>query len=248
MTIRLIQGDFHFGNIGLGHMALSAANAFSAINIDNIIEPDVILKELNVGRRVISQDIDDLLVWDIRNWIVKTLSDGLEPDVAGGEDLAQIAKGGIVKDNDFSGLQPTVDTIAQGTHPGGNLAAVAGAAAGGGDAPVSIGQDVVEYEFDWEYMSNSNEEQTAVGHILHNWRNTIPRAELSYPMYLQDGWSVHQLLTAGRYHQWADSEGLSSGFTQSLGMNARRVSIDLLELIFDRGVLLTLLDALTFGE
>jgi len=244
MSLRVVEGDEHYGTIGWGTMIQSATNTFTRIKIDPIIEPDLILRN-KITRRVVEIDVQDVLVWDVREWYPQT---DATADVAGGENKTQQAFGGITKDNTANATNSaTADSIAQGTRPGGSVAGVTGDALSGGASPVTVGETSPRHQRRWQYFGNENEEQTAVGQILHETRN-YPQVRQNNSPYMVDGHTAHELLTAAHYHQWFDSNDLGGPSNQSLGADVRKMSIDIKELMFDREVLLSILDALVIAS
>ncbi len=244
MSLRSVGHDEHYQHVGLGSVLASAANAFSAAMIAAIIEPDIIIKT-GTGRRVLEIDIDDILVWDCRKWIGRS---DATVDITGGENLRQAAAAGVTKDNTVEGTaQPTSDATAQGTLPGGNGAAITGGAGGGAAQILTAGDEPpARYVARFEFFDNSDEEQSAVGQILTPVDNRI--IEVENQRYRVDGNDAHLLLTAAHYHLWTEGTGLGAAETMALGMQARRMAIDVEELFFDRAVLTSILDALVVSS
>ncbi len=241
MGLRSIEGDEHYGFIGLGSMVASAADVYSATIIDSIIEPDLIVSAKS--GRILEIDVDDVLVWDCKEWHAHC---NASPDIIGGEDLAQAAEGGITKDSTVNGnQQPTADTNAEGTRPGGDGAAVTGAAAGGPGTRTVGDEQPTRYVERFHWWGSADEEQTAVGQLLHEFNAHIVKQNTQYRV---DGNDAHLLLTAAHYHMWLDTDATGVANQMSLGMFARRMSIDLKELMFDRAVLLSILDALVVSS
>ena len=117
MGLRMIEGDQHFGWMGLGAVSASAADTFSAAIVDAIVEPDLIISN-KATRKVLEIDVEDVLVWDCRR--AEVLSTNL-PDFVGGEDKLQSDRCGVTKDNTVNGSDaPTADSVAQGTRPAGS--------------------------------------------------------------------------------------------------------------------------------
>lgn len=242
MTLRSIEGDEHYGIIGFGSMTLSGNDAFSTGTLPAIAEPDLIIAN-RTGRRTLEIDVKDVLVWDNQEWLPQTDSGA---DITGGENIPQEAKGGITKDNTVeANAIPTSDSVAQGTTPGGNGAAQVGATA---TSPTLIGQTAPRFVSRWEFWQNDNEEQSAVGHILHVTRGIPEQIIPKYKGYVVNGHTVFYLMTAAHYHQWYDTNNLVAAGTQSVGGFVRRMSLDIQEVMFDREVLLSILDALVVSS
>lgn len=244
LTVRMIGNDEHYGQIGLGSMTMSAANAFSSAPLPGIIEPDLIIKTGTGKRRVLDIDIDDVLVWDCRRWDVRV---GTGIDLAGGESTLQQLEGGITKDNTSrTDDGPTADSVAEGTNPSGRGASVTGTAGLG--TTVMNGEDVPRFEQYWDFGLFGNEENAA-GEINNGAFSTKPKnSNLNYSPYQVDGITVHKLLTAAHYWLWGDSAAMTAAITFHLGADVRRMSINVEELMFDREVLLSILDALVLSN
>ncbi len=238
MSLRIIEHDEHFGYIGLGAMTESAANAFSATIIDAIIEPDLIIKT-GRGARSLDIDIDDVIVWDCKEW---HFHNNQSPDIVGGEDLTESVQAGITKDNTVNGNDaPTADSAAQGTLPGGNGGSVTGANAGGPGTRTIGDEQPTRYVTRVFHWGQGAEEQTAVGQIIREFNQM---AIVKNGRYRVDGNDVHYLLTAAHYHLWIEAQNLAAVSSEQLGMYTRRVAIDVEELMFDRAVIISILDAL----
>ncbi len=238
MTLRIIEHDEHYGFIGLGSMTESAANAFSATIIDAIVEPDLIIKT-NKGSRKLDIDIDDVIVWDCKEW---HWQNDQSPDIVGGENTTQSVQAGLTKDNTVNGNDaPTADTIAQGTRVGGNGAAVTGAAAGGPGTRTVGDEQPTRYVTRVFHWGQGTEEQSAVGQIIREFNTMVIQPQLKYRV---DNNDVFYLMTAAHYHMWIEAQNLSAASNESLGMYTRRVAIDVEELMFDRAVIISILDAL----
>jgi len=244
LSLRYVSSDDHFGWIGFGAMAASGADTFSATILPAIIEPDLIIKATS-GRRVLDIDVEDVIVWDAREWQSRSSN---TPDIVGGEDKAQFDLGGITKDNTVEGSgAPTADSAAQGTRPGGNGAAVTGAAAGGPGTRMNGDEQPTRFVDRWNYFAVTDEEQTAVGQLLHDFTGNLYQKQ--FPQYRDsDGQTAHYLMTAAHYHLWSVSAGTGNVSTIDFGASVRRVAIDFEEVMFDRAVLLSILDALVVSR
>lgn len=236
LTVRGIDGEEHYGTIGFGQMQMSALNTFSVGRLDSLVEPDLLLS-MKSGKSLLDISIDDVLCWDVREWLPFT---NMSPDGVGSEDTDQVADAGITKDNTVAAdNHPTADTIAQGTHPGGNQASVTGSSA---TSPQLSGQTTPRFEARWEYFRQIAEEQTAVGQILWPY-SALPKNRVTYPHYEVNGVACHKLLTAAHYHLWMQTENVAATAFTSLGADVKRMSIDIEEVMFDREVILSILDA-----
>lgn len=241
MSLRGISGDEHYGNVGLGSMVLSAADTFSTARMPAFMEPDIIISNKKT-QKLLDINIDDILVFDCRKWNAHS---AVLPDLATTVDTPHVSQAGIIKDNTAAGLAgPTANTIAQGTRPGGVELQVTGNQ-GGATAVQMVGEQVPRYEAYFDFQMDGVEEQTTVGQILTEGRFTPKNAEEGiYSPYEVDGITVHNLLTAAHYHFWAATDTKQSAAAFQIGMNAKRVSVDFEEVMFDREVLISILDAL----
>lgn len=240
MGVRMIEGDEHYGHIGAGQMTTIAADTFSIALLPAIIEPDFIVKAQTGSKLRLEIDVKDVLVWDARE--LRSFYDGT-PDGAGSENLKQRAIGGLVKNNTVDGTgTPTADTAAQGTHPSGAVGAVTGGAGGTAAVARTNGDEQpTDFVDRWTYWQNVNEEQTAVGQIQQAFESNHVHQWMPYDL---DGVTCHYLMTAAHYAQWFDGNDLDAAGNQAIGFSVRRVSVDLKELMFDRAVILSILDAL----
>lgn len=243
MTTRSISHDEHFGKIGFGSMAMSAADTFSSIQLDAIMEPDLIIKT-NAKRGQLDIAIDEVLVWDVRQWLPHV---NVVTDFVGGEDKIQSIEGGIVKDLTINASQgPSTNTRAQGTNPGGQAAAVTGTAGVQGAARAA-GSETPRWEAGWDFGRFSNEENAA-GDINIAGFSIYPLNETRQSPYQVDGNTCHLLLTATHYWGWLTSAGIGTALNLGIGADVKRMSVDVEELFFDRAVLLSILDALVISR
>jgi len=90
-------------------------------------------------------------------------------------------------------------------------------------------------------------EENAVGEINHEINRHYTKQNTRYEDPETNNDAFH-LLTGAHYHLWTDSAGTGAAQTQDFGALVRRVSIDLKELMFDRAVLLSILDALVVSS
>lgn len=241
--VRMIEGDMHFGYMGLGSMTASAADTFSATIIDGIVEPDLIISN-KATKKVLEIDIEDVLVWDARESRWETTN---SPDITSGGDILQSDKVGMTKDNTTNGTDaPTAGSQAEGTRPGGNGASVTGAAAGGPGTRTQGDEQPTRHWESLELFATSNETVDATGQANHTFNRQHRR---QYTKYQDDsGVDAHRLMTAAHYHLWGVSVNTGNISTYNVGIDTRRVSIDLKELMFDRAVLLSILDALVVSS
>lgn len=240
MTTRAVNGDEHYGQIGFGSMTQSGTNAFSTARLPAIAEPDIIIRDAKNVRNTLDFDIDEILVWDNRGWTPHVNFGFLG---AAAEDITQNAVAGITKDNSAEATEaPTAFTVGQGVFPGGSGAAVTGTAGVDGAAPM-VGQEIPRFEAFFDYGNFANDEN-AVGEINMSGVDVLPKTQTEYKQYEVDGNNVHKMMTAAHYHVWLNTVGTGGARTISLGAEVRRMSVDLEEVLFDRAVLLSILDAL----
>lgn len=241
MTLRVIGHDEHYGNIGFGSMTMSGANTFSSAPMDTICEPDIVIKTGTGRNRVLEIDIDDILVWDNRHWLPEA---DYSIDVAGAEAAIQEVFMGVTVDNTRAQTDgPTSDAIATGTRTGGSGASITGAATANNTTRTQ-GQEVPGFVARWDFGSFANEEN-ATGEININNMAQHPKHGLTEnPRYRVDGNDAHYLMTGAHYWMWGDTAAIGAAAVYNLGASVRRVSIDIEELMFDRAVLFTILDAL----
>jgi len=242
--VRWVDGQEHFGEVGLGNMVMSGVDAFSAVLLPTLIEPTIILTiKDKTARRILQSDIDDIIVWDLREWLPEIYE---EIDVTGGEDALHQAFGGVVKENFTTAVVPNADTIGDDTRSGGVGAQATGQAVAGVNVR-SIGNEPVGYLARWEFWRVAHEEQAATS-ALTTLYSMLPKHRMNYSMYpSSNGVPVHKLLTARHYHWWTDTLTAATAAEVSLGMEATRKSIDIEEVMLDRGVFLSLLDALVIA-
>jgi len=240
MTYRLIGHDQHFGRLGLGAMTLSAADAFSSAPISQLIEPDIVIKSSQGRTRVLEIDIDDILVWDNREWTPRM---NFVADLTATQNTGVEIFAGITVDNTQAQTAgPTADSIAQGTFPGGPGAAVTGAATAT-NTVATVGREVPPFVEGWDFGMFSTEEN-ATGEINNSNLSQFPKQDTKKMPYQVDGNTAHQLLTGAHYWMWADTNDIAAAPTLNLSADVRRTSIDIEELMFDRAVLFSILDAL----
>lgn len=243
MGLRSIEGDEHYGHIGWGAVQNTTVDTFDASIIDAIIEPDFIIKTA-AKKLTLDIDVKDVLVWDIRTWEAHI---NATPAATSNEDARLSADSGITKDNTINGNDaPVADTIDEGTQPGGGGAAVTGTAVGGPGTRTVGDEQPSRYEHRTSFTHSGSEEQTAVGQIPLTFETF---RIFQYQPYRVDGNAVHHLLTAAHYHMWlATLEMQGTAKIVNYGSDARRMSVDLKELMFDRAVILSILDALVVSS
>jgi len=226
MMARLLVIDEHFGHVDFGFVVEGSADAFASEQItDAIIAPDVVIDD-KLFIKDGSLTILDVLVWDIRTWDVFS---NYSPDVIGGEGAVQSMDSGIVADNTIeASLAPTSDALAQHTFPGGSLG-------------TSAGSQNTRFVDRFNFFQHANEENAA-GEINMPFSRQVIR---HHPGYMVDDVTWFKLLTAAHYHHWIDSNATGGTQTVYLGANARRVSVDFQEVMFDRKTFLGILDAIT---
>lgn len=226
---------------------MSAADVFSVAELPEIAEPDIIIKEPK-GRRILETDIEDILVWDRKAWNVFSQA---FPPVTSLENDTTSFNGGITKDNNRNDDgSPTANTVAQGTRPGGDGASTTGGVGGTQSPAVMVGEIAPRFEAFFEFLAFFAEEQSATSNIFSQ-EKRIPDITPAQPTqaYRVDGHTVFDLMTAAHYHAWADTDNWGAVVGQyNLGAVVRKVSIDIEEVLFDRDVLASILDVLTFSQ
>lgn len=238
LNVKDVGGDEHYGNIGFGSLQMSAADAFSIAKLPALAEPTLIV-DLKTGAKV-QIDVKEILVWDLAEWFAMMHA---TPTLTGLEDLHTHSFSGITKDNTAGSTDfPTSDLAAQGTQPGGRGTVQVGDVAG---LIQMIGETAPRFEARFEFTSIIVEENAA-GEIV-GLDVRIPVAAIpNYFPYEQDGVWVHHLLTAAHYWYWMDTSNWTATGVSSLGGRVKKVAIDVGELLFDREVLFSLVDALAF--
>jgi len=229
---KLIDGDEHFGDIGFGGVLQDGATGtnFTAARASALMSPTVRIADVRDSSNILEFIIDEIITWDVRRY------DGqcsVQPDNVGAENVRQAAHVGITKDNTREVTnQPTANNTAQGTLPGGDQTSVT--------TGTTVGQEVPRYEERFTIFNFANEENAAGEiNITHN---EMIRQE--YAGYVVDGNWYHHLLTARNYHLWVDSSlALPAAGQFRLGAEVRKVVVDLKEVLFDRGSLITIEDA-----
>jgi len=241
LNIRMVEGDEHYGHIGFGAVQQSGADVFSTAMIDKIIEPDIIIKDVERFKKTLAFDIDEILVWDLREWLAH-MNSGF--DVTGSEDSSQVYTGGVTVDNSKDGTDaPTAASVLEGVRPGGRIAATVGTA-GLDFQQRTAGEEVPRFEAFFEFGGVGNEQQDATGQINYSGIQRWPLNDQKKAEYRVDGISVHKLLTGAHYHLYADTTGGSTARVLSLGGDVRKMSVDLQEVMFDRATVFSLLEAL----
>lgn len=216
--------------------------------LPELVEPTIIIKPAARQKlSLIPSDIQEFIVLDLQEWLV--WSQNLASFTALADDNSSMV-GGVTKDNTRVGDgSPTADTVAQGTRPGGDGALTTGGAGGVGVAQVEMVADDVglrfEARFDWQALTD--EQQDATGQIPYH-QQRYPQIFPKYQRYTLDGLDAFNLMTAAHYHAWVLSDNLiTSGVAQfNLGGRVRKVGIDFNEILYDRDILASLLDILTF--
>jgi len=223
---RVLPMDLHYGAVGLSDLALSAADTFTAVQIsDDIISPDVVIDE-DLFTSEGDLDIQEILTWDCARFEWGSVT---SPTVVAGQNKVQSSDQGLVLDNRVEAILPTNDSSAQQTRASGN----------------ELGTES-RFVDRVNHMKFANEEN-AVGEIDKNmWR---PSIVTEWPRSWSGGGGAQgsnygYVMTAAHYHHWGDGSGMTpnvAGF--ELGMKARRISIEFLELMFDRQTIIGILNA-----
>lgn len=232
---RVIDGDEHYNEIGFGNITTSAANVFVRAQIANLINPTIVIEDTRKSIRQLSIEIDSVLVWDLQAWMART---NAVADITASEGVTQVAVGGVTKDNTSEiSAGPTADSIAQGTQPGGNGAAVnaTGTQTTGQTNPRFVAR------FETEQLTNEENATGEINYMMNRLMKIIPGQYQPNPV---DGNTFYYMMTAAFYHLWIDSAGLGAVHTINLGGVVRRVEVDFKEVIFDRETLFSVLDAL----
>lgn len=229
----LIGGDEHYGSVGFGNFTASTVNVFTAVRLGTTIEPTVLIKDVDKRSSVLDIKFDDVLVWDISHWNVRLL---ISWDVTS-QDVNQESVGGVTVDN-TSGVndQPTADTIAQGTKPGGDGATIT--------SGTTTGQVNPRFEMGWATEASANETADATGQSTRTGQIHHPDVHPQPKAVPDNGNWFYKLLTSRAYHAWMDGNAQATAVSASIGAQARRVSVGLDEVLFDRGGIVDILTAL----
>lgn len=239
MSLRGLEQDQHYGQIGFGTLTMSAANVFSSAPLPTLAEPTFIVEKSRKKGSLIDVDIKEVFIWDNRKWDVRA---NVNPAATGNENDALEGIGGITVDN-TSDLTagPTAATSAQGVFPSGNGAAVTGTAGLG--TTVMNGQDKPRYVAHWDFGTFQNEENAA-GEINIGSITRYPQNQVPMQPYEVDGIDVFYLMTGAHYWAWLDTTNAGNAAVLNLGASVKKMSVDIQELLFDRNTIFSLLDAL----
>lgn len=233
LMAKLIDGDEHFGDIGFGGVIQPSPDVFTRARATQLMAPTVRIGDVTDNRNLLSFIIEEIITWDVRHF---EMHNSIVPRNAASEGLRQSIAGGITKDNTREVTAfPTADTIAQGTFPGGDQAHVASGA-------VTVGQEVPRFEERFQFLQFQNEEN-ATGEINLNGGPELVLQDKVYAGYVVEGNWYHHLLTARNYHMWCTSSQTGNAGGVRLGAEVRKVVVDLKEVLFDRGSLITIEDA-----
>jgi len=229
--LKLIQGDEHYGEIGFGGVAETTTAVFAVAQADDLMEPTVRIKDVR-GQDLLKFDIEDIICWDARKY--NALSTKV-PNNVGAEDVRQTIHGGITKDNTKGADdQPTSDSTANGTRPGGKNPEVLTLA-------ITTGEEAPRFVERFEWFNGVNEENAA-GEITYEYNRLIERQKQGYPL---DGNWFHSVLTARHYHLWFKSAAAAAALGAfQLGAEVRKISVELEEVLFDRAAIISLDDAI----
>jgi len=232
LLAKLIDGDEFFGDIGFGGVVQSGASGtdFTAVRAPALMSPTVRIGDVTDNRNLLSFIIEEIITWDVRRYDTQC---SVFPENVGADDTRQSATAGITKDNTREVTnQPTSDGTPQGTLPGGDQVSVS--------TGTAVGQEVPRYEERFVYFNFVNE-ANATGNINISHKEMV---KMEYPGYVVDGNWFHHLLTARNYHLWvASSNAFAAAGQFRLGAEVRKVVVDLKEVLFDRGSLITIEDA-----
>ncbi len=233
--VRLVDQDEEYGTLGLGRMVLAGADTFGVVSIDDLIEPTLIY-DIKVSNNKIQTEIFEILVWDVREWLPKSVDDPPSADL---ETDYTAARGGIARDNTLnkSGFPASEADV----NPDNNTTAVVGAVSG--TLGVTTGSVVPRNDAQWEFGSIVSDAIAADGNVVGEIRR-LPENRVVYSPYGHNP-SRHHMLLHANYYQWFNTDNYTAVADQALGMDARLMSIDLEEVLADRGVILNLADALT---
>lgn len=218
--MRALPMDTLPGPVGLVLYTQGSADAFIAEQIsDDIISPDIVIDDKlfsNEGTLA----IDNVLAWDMSRTEYRTNS---TPDISTTPPVIQSARAGLVRDNRVSPILPTADSEAEQTRPSANE-----------------GSTESRFVDQVEFFSHANEENAA-GDI--NIRFDGQKSTLWPSTLVKTNMNVHRALLDAHYHAWMDSTLTGIASVNSIGMLARRIEVDFIELTFDRNTILGILNA-----
>lgn len=231
LMITLVDQDEEYAMVGLGSVTESAANTYSIASIDDIIEPTIIY-DLNFSGNKLVTKIENILVWDVREFVFSTLN---ETPITSLEDDVIRLRAGIAKDNtlDKTGFPSTLPQV------GGEGATVVGASSGTLNV---MNQDTLPAAEAIVSFLHTGVEENATGEIVIENEDII---HYKYPRKSDGGNQSHHVMTHANYYAFAVAAGFVAAQAISVAMDARLVSIDIDELFADRQVILNLADALT---
>jgi len=247
MTYKLIEGDMHYGQIGFGSVSEVTTQVFGVARLPEIAEPTIVIKQASKKKlSLIPSDIQDFIVLDNMQWLPYTQNLATFTTLA--DDQASLV-GGITKDNSRDGDQsPTADTVAQGTRPSGDGALTVGGAGGQGvTQAVMLAENIgLRFEARWQFLAFTDEQQDATGQIPVQSFQSLPKVIPEVKPYRVEGFDAFNLMTAAHYHAWIKGDNVTGVSQQNIGARVRKCAIDFNEILFDRDILASLLDILTF--
>lgn len=224
--MRLLPMDQLYGMVDLNTNLSGGADAFKSEQIsDDIVSPDIVIDE-DLFTTEGNLSIENVLCWDAGEWHFNTTT---APELTGNEDDLQTIVQGITLDNTVAvSNAPTSDVITEHTIPGG--------------AEASTESRFVRRV---THLHQSNEENAA-GEINIAMKPDIVQMPARQRVHVSNaiGWfDIGEALTSAHYHHWGDSKATGATPRWQVGIKARRMECDFLELQFDRQTLLGILNA-----
>lgn len=223
--MRALPMDIIPGPVALIIMPLSAADVFTTEQIsDDVVAPDVVIDE-DLFSSAGNLQIQEILAWDVTRI---QLEQSTAPLAVGSENDTTQWQAGIVRDNAVTAVPPTSNVETQHTRPGAN------------DSSASS-----RFVEKW-YARITNEEQASPANVTLGDNGDWHYQQTVYERLInKTNMDVSELVMLdAHYHFWGDSILQTANVCSwSMGMRARRISADFLELMFDRQTLLGILNA-----
>lgn len=222
--MRALPMDKIPGPVALIVMPLGTTDVFTTEQIsDDVASPDVVIDE-DLFSTEGNLQIKEVLAWDVTRL---QLTQTTEPLIVASENKLQHWFAGLTRDNAVTAVAPTSDAELQHTRPGANQSSTRSRFVERWEARLSVEEqanpgNIVSENTDWF------RQETTYMRLMHKTNEDVSEFVMS---------DAH-------YHFWGDSSVTTANIMNwSLGMRARRISMDFLELMFDRQTLLGILNA-----